>query len=444
MGSEGSQMAKKTTSTKNGSPRAVILDGMRSPFVKAFAEFQSLSTVELSQRVASQLLEKSRFPVGEIDEVIMGCVLPSVQAPNVAREVVLGLDLPRSIPGMTVARACASSAQALILASQGIYCGDYRAVLVGGVESMSNVPVPYSKPVIDTLMGMSKARGLAKKVQMLRGLRPSELVPRAPDIAEASTGKSMGQHAEEMARINGISREEQDELALRSHHRAAAAWDSGKYAEEVCPLWAPPSYKPVARDTYVRGETQLDKLATLKPAFDRNYGTLTAGNSSGLTDGASMLLVAEEKWAQDRGFAPLARVVAYANSALSPEPQLLLGPAYAAAAVLKKAGLQLEDMDLVDIHEAFAAQVLSVLKKMECPEFAREVGWDRPIGKVDPDKLNVNGGSIALGHPFGATGARIILSTSRELQRRQARYALIAICAAGGLGTALILERVEA
>jgi acetyl-CoA acyltransferase len=431
-------MAKKSTS-----PRAVVIDGLRSPFVKAFGEFQRWGTVELSQRVAAQLLEKSRFPADKLDEVIMGCVLPSVSAPNVAREVVLGTDIPDHVPGMTVARACSSSAQALILASQGIRTGDYRAVLVGGVESMSNVPVPHSKKVIDTLMAFSKAKGLAKKADLLRQLRPADLLPKAPSIAEASTGKSMGQHAEAMARINGISREEQDELTQRSHQRAAAAWDSGKYAEEVCTLWPPGSYQPVARDTYVRADTTMEKLASLKPAFDKTYGSLTAANSSGLTDGASMLLVAEESFARELGYQPLARVVAWTNSALAPEPQLLLGPAYAVPAVLKKAGLKLQDMDLIDIHEAFAAQVLSVLRKLECPEFAQSIGWDQPVGKVDSDKLNVNGGSLALGHPFGATGARMVLSMARELQRRQGRYALLTLCAAGGMGTAIVLERVE-
>jgi len=435
-------MAKKSTSS-NPPIRAVVIDGLRSPFVKAFAEFQRWGTVELTQRVTAQLLTKTGFPADKIDECIVGCVLPNVNAPNVAREVILGLDLPKSIPGMTVARACASSAQALILATQGILCGDYRAVLVGGVESMSNVPVPHSKHVVDTLMAVTKAKSIPKKIELLRHLRPGELVPKAPEIAEASTGKSMGQHAEIMARLNGISRQAQDEFAWKSHQRAAAAWESGKYAEEVCPLWPPPKYEPVERDTYVRADTQVEKLAALKPAFDRVYGSLTAANSSGLTDGAAMLLVAEESYAKELGYKPLARVVSWSNVGIEPEPQLLLGPAYAVPAALKKAGLNLSDMDLIDIHEAFAAQVLSVIAKLECPEFGASLGLQGPVGKVDPEKLNVNGGSIALGHPFGATGARMILSMSRELQRRKARYALLTWCAAGALATAVVLERVE-
>lgn len=441
-------MAKKSSSSSANAtvsaPRPVVIDGLRSPFVKAFGEFQRWGTVELSQRVAVELLEKSRFPADKLDEVIMGCVLPSVNAPNVAREVVLGTEIPNHVPGMTVARACSSSAQALILAAQGIKTGDYRAVLVGGVESMSNVPVPHNKRVIDTLMAFSKAKGVAKKVSILRNLRPADLLPKPPSIAEASTGKSMGQHAEVMARLNNISREDQDELTQRSHQRAAAAWEAGKYSEEVATMWPPGSYQPVSRDAYVRGDTTVEKLASLKPAFDKTYGTLTAGNSSGLTDGAAMLLVAEETFARELGYKPLSRVLSWSNAALAPEPQLLMGPAYAVPAALKKAGLKLEDMDLVDIHEAFAAQVLSVTRQLESAEFAKQIGWgDEPVGKIDPEKLNVNGGSLALGHPFGATGARMILSISRELQRRQGRYALLAWCAAGGMGTAIVLERVE-
>ncbi|CAN0264352.1 unnamed protein product, partial [Phaeothamnion confervicola] len=399
-----------------------------------------LATRELLQRVA--------LDPNEIDEVIMGCVLPSVATPNVAREVVLGLDLPAHIPGMTVARACASSAQALILAAQGVVTGDYKAVLVGGVESMSNVPIPYSKNAIDTLMALSKAPSIGAKMKLLGNLKTRDLLPKSPDIAEASTGKSMGQHAEMMAQKNGISRQAQDELTLASHQKAAAAWESGVYGQEVTPVYPKPKFNPVSRDGYVRGDTSLEKLATLKPAFDRQYGTLTAGNSSGLTDGACTLLVMSESKAKELGLKPLAAVKSWANSALSPKEQLLLGPAYATPKALDRAGLTLADMDLIDIHEAFAAQVLSVIQALESDEFAKkELGKDQAVGKVDRAKLNVHGGSIALGHPFGATGARMVLNMSRELARRyqgeqRPHYALITLCAAGGMGTTLILESI--
>ena len=295
-------MARKSQTSSPAQDRAVLVDGVRTPFAKAFGEFQHLTAVDLAAFATRELLNRVSFDPAEIDEVIMGCVLPSVATPNVAREVVLGLDLPAHIPGMTVARACASSAQAIILAAQGILVGDYKVVLAGGTESMSNVPVPYSKNAIDTLMGISKANSVAAKLKLLGNLRTRDLLPRSPDIAEASTGKSMGQHAEMMAQSNKISRQAQDELALASHQRAAAAWESGKYAEEVTPVFAPPRYQPVSQDTYVRGDTSLEKLGTLRPVFDRAYGTLTAGNSSGLTDGASAVLIMSESRAKQLGF----------------------------------------------------------------------------------------------------------------------------------------------
>ena len=429
---------------------AGIVAGARTPFVRSFSDLQSMDAVELAKAATAELLERTGFNPDLLDEVIMGCVMPSLKAPNLAREVVLGLDLPAHIPGMTVARACASSAQALVLAAQGIAHGDYQAVLVGGAESLSNVPVPYKKSVIDALTALSKPGPIAAKLKQFTTLKPKDLIPQAPDISELATGKSMGWHAELMAQKNGITREQQDELALASHRNAAAAWDAGKYAQEVCTVYAPQrsakgaSVKAVERDSYVRGDTSLEKLATLKPVFDKTYGSLTAGNSSGLTDGASVVLVLSESKAKELGYQPLARVVSWASYALRPHEQLLLGPAYAIPKALDRANLKLSDMDLIDLHEAFAAQVLSVIQALESKEFAqKELHRDEAVGVVDRAKLNVNGGSIALGHPFGATGTRMVLDMAHELQRRQARYAILSLCAAGGMGTAIVLERVE-
>lgn len=447
-----SEVPKQESSAVSGSAPnlpddqiAVIVEGCRTPFVKAYAEFKNLTALDLAKAATRELFYKVQIDPNQIDEVIMGCVLPSVSTPNIAREIVLGLGLPDHIPGMTIARACSSSAQALILAAQGIRCGDYQVVLAGGAESLSNVPVPYSKSAIDTLMNLSKAKTVGAKMQTLTKLNPKDLLPTAPDIAEPSTGKTMGQHAELMAQLNQIAREAQDKLALASHQNAARAWDAGVYAKEVCSVYAPASggFAAVSRDGYVRGETSLEQLSSLKPAFDRNYGSLSAGNSSGLTDGACTLLVTSLAKAKQLGLRPLARVLSWANSALSPKQQLLLGPAYAVPKALDRAGLKLSDMDIIDIHEAFAAQVLSVTQALASEEFARkELGRSEAVGMVDPEKLNVNGGSIALGHPFGATGARIALTMANELQRRKGRYALMTLCAAGGMGTALILERV--
>lgn len=421
----------------------VIVDGVRTPFVRAYTDFQELTALDLSRIVTSELVARVGLDPREIDEVIMGTVLPSPHAPNLARETVLACDLPPQIPGFTLGRACASSAQAVISAAEGILRGEYQTVLAGGAESMSNVPVPYSKKVIDALMTLSKAKSFPAKMKALAGIQLDSLLPQAPSIAESATGKTMGQHAEMMARINRISRQQQDELTVLSHRNAARAREEGKTREEVMTVYPAPSYRPVSEDSFVRPETTVDKLAELRPVFDRTYGTLTAGNSSGLTDGAAMLLVMSQSKAEELGLTPLAAVTHWSTTALDPNDQLLLGPALCIPEVLDKAGLTLEQIDLLDIHEAFAAQVLSVIASLESPEFAKSyLGRETRIGQVDRERLNVNGGSVALGHPFGATGARMILGMARELQRRQANHALLALCAAGGMGTALLLERI--
>lgn len=431
--------AKKKTQTGT---RVAIVEGIRTPFLRAYTQFKDLTAVDLAKFAVRELIERTDLDPENIDEVIMGCVLPPISAPNVAREVVLALGLPRRIPGFTLQKACASSAQALITAAEGILAGEYRCVVVGGTESMSNVPVPYAKGAIDSLMSFSKAKSVPARMKALASLNMKDLIPSAPSIAEASTGKSMGQHAEIMARKNHVTRQEQDQLALDSHHRAAAAWEEGKYAEETCTVWPQPRFEPVTKDNFVRKETTMEALGKLGPAFDRKYGTLTAGNSSGLTDGAAALLVMSEERAKELGYEPLCYLKSWASAALDPDDQLLLGPALALPLALDKAGLTLGEVDLVELHEAFAAQVVSVLKMLESPEFCKErLGRDEPLGAVDRAKLNVNGGSIALGHPFGATGARMVSGAAHELKRRDLHTAALSLCAAGGIGTALVLER---
>ncbi len=421
----------------------VVVDGLRTPFVKAYTDFQELNALELSRIVTSEFLARLDLDPDILDEVIMGTVLPTIQAPNLAREVVLAADLPRRIPGYTLSRACASSAQAVISAAEGILKGEYQAVLAGGAESMSNVPVPYSKGVIDSLMALSKAKSFPGRMKALANIPLDSLLPSPPSIAEASTGRSMGQHAESMAVLNGVTRLEQDEFALASHRNAAEARDQGKTREEVMTVYPSPKYRPVVEDSFVRADTSVEQLAELRPAFDRNYGTITAGNSSGLTDGAAVTLIMSEKRAEELGLEPLAAVSHWSSRALDPQDQLLIGPALCIPEVLDEAGLTLEEIDLIDLHEAFAAQVLSVVKALESDEFAKNyLGRDQRVGEIDRSKLNVNGGSIALGHPFGATGARMVTGMARELKRRNADRALLSLCAAGGMGTAILLERI--
>lgn len=421
----------------------MVVDGVRTPFVKAYTSFAEMTALDLSRIATTELVARVGIDTEEIDEVIMGTVLPSPHAPNLAREVVLSADLPRKIPGFTLGRACASSAQSVINAAEGILKGEYDTVIAGGAESMSNVPVPYSKNVIDALMALSKAKTFPARMKALAGLNLESLLPTPPAIAESSTGKTMGQHCEMMARRNNISRESQDEFALASHKNAAQAKEDGKTKEEVVTVYPGPKYEPVTDDSFVRPDTTMEQLAGLRPVFDKNYGTLSAGNSSGLTDGAAVVMLMRESKAKELGLKPLAAVTHWSTTALDPNDQLLLGPALCIPEVLKQANLTLDDIDLLDIHEAFAAQVLSVVHSLESEEFASEyLGQSEIVGKVDRDKLNVNGGSIALGHPFGATGARMVIGMSRELQRRKADKALLALCAAGGMGTALLLERI--
>jgi acetyl-CoA acyltransferase len=431
----------------NGTPpagrRAAVLAGLRTPFVKAGTDFKDLSAVELGALVVNELVVRSGIPPKEFDSVVFGQVVPSTTVTLVGREMVLRTQLPRSVQAHTVSRACATSIQATTDAADQIRLGHSDLAIAGGAESISDAPIFASRPLAQALVDVSRAKNLADRVKILARLRPRDLTPVPPALKEPTTGLTMGESAEQMAQKNGISREAQDALAQRSHARAAAAWEAGKLDGEVMHVPVPPRYDRVsARDNIVRKDTTVAALAALRPVFDRRYGTITAGNASPLTDGAAAVVVASEEKAKALGLEPLGYVRAYAYAALDPRDQLLQGPAYAAPVALDRAGLTLRDMDLVDMHEAFAAQVLSNLQAFASRSFAeKELGRSAPLGEVDPEKLNVNGGSIALGHPFAATGARMIVQTLRELKRRGGQYALLTVCAAGALGAALVLER---
>jgi acetyl-CoA acyltransferase len=370
-------------------------------------------------------------------------VVPALHAPNLGREVVFRSSLPMETPGTTVNLACASSNRAIAFGAEAILKGECEVVLAGGGESLSNVPIRFSDAAAHRFMELAKAKSLADKLGIVAKLRPRDLAPVAPAIAEYTTGKTMGESAEKMAKENDISRRAQDEIALLSHRRAAAAHDDGRFAGEIAPAFPPPRHdRAVVRDNGVRSDTSLEKLAELKPVFDRRYGTLTAGNSSPLTDGAAAVLLASERKAAALGLAPLGFIRSFAFAALDPGTQLLQGPAYAAPIALDRAGLRFEELDLVEMHEAFAAQILSNLKAFASPKFAREeLGREEPLGVVDLDRFNTTGGSIAIGHPFGATGARVTMQLLGELRRRGLRYGLATVCAAGGTGFAMVVER---
>jgi acetyl-CoA acyltransferase len=423
--------------------RAAVVSGLRTPFVKAGTDFKDLSAVELGALVVNELVARSGIPAKEVDALVFGQVVPSSTVTLIGREMVLRTQLPRSVQAHTVARACATSIQTTTDVADQIHLGHSDCAISGGAESMSDAPIFATRTLAQALVDFSRARSIGERVKIFSRLRPKDFAPVPPALKEPTTGLTMGESAEIMAQKNAIPRGDQDEFAWRSHARASAAWESGRFDGEVMHVAVPPRYTKVsARDNIVRKDTSVEALAQLRPVFDRRYGTVTAGNASPLTDGAAALLLMSEAKAKALGIEPLGYVKAYAYAALDPKDQLLQGPAYAAPVALDRAGLKLADMDLVDMHEAFAVQVLSNLKAFASRAFAeKELGRKEPLGEVDPAKLNVNGGSIALGHPFAATGARMILQTLRELKRRGGQHALLTVCAAGALGAALVLER---
>jgi acetyl-CoA acyltransferase len=420
-----------------------IVAGARTPFVKAGTLFAAMDVVDLSGVAASGVLARSGLDPREVDLSVFGVVIPALHAPNLGREVVFRASLPDTAVGTTVNLACASSNRAITFGAEAILKGEAQVVLAGGAESLSNVPIRFSDEAAHVFMQLAKARSLGAKAKLLAKLRPADLAPVAPAIAEYTTGQTMGESAEKMAKENDVSRLAQDEVALMSHQRAAAAHAEGRFADQIVPTFPPPKRSQVVdHDTGVRADSSLEALAALKPVFDKRYGTLTAGNSSPLTDGASAVLLMSEEKAKALGYQPLGFIRSFAFTGVKPGHQLLQGPAYAAPVALERAGLEFADVDLVEMHEAFAAQILSNLKALASRKFAeRELGRTRAVAEIDFDRINVNGGSISIGHPFGATGARVTMQLLSELRRRDLNLGLMTVCAAGGTGFAMVVER---
>lgn len=423
-------------------PAVAIVAGLRTPFAKQSTLFKNLSALELGTLVVSELLDRLSLPKGTVEQVVYGQVAPSLSAPNIAREIVLATGLSPATDAFSVSRACATSYQSTVSVAESILSGAIDCGVAGGADSASDVPIGVSRKLAQSLVELSRAHSLGDRLAALRGLRPRDLLPVPPALRELSTGLLMGESAEQMAKENHISREAQDDFSHRSHVRAAAAWADGRFAEEVMHVYVPPRYEAVAtEDNNVRADSTRDSYARLRPVFDRRHGTVTAGNSSPLTDGASALLLMRTEKAAALGLSPLGYLKSYAFAALDPRGQMLLGPAYATPLALERAGLGLKDLDLVDMHEAFAAQVLSNVQAFASQSFATEaLGRLQPLGEIDWERFNVSGGSIAIGHPFAATGARQITQTLRELKRRGGQFALCTACAAGGLGAAMVLE----
>ncbi|HMF88199.1 MAG TPA: acetyl-CoA C-acyltransferase FadI [Gemmatimonadaceae bacterium] len=422
--------------------RVAIVAGVRTPFTKAGTAFKSLSAIDLGKLCVAELLQRTNLDGNEVQTLVFGTVIPSVVEPNIAREVSLLPLLPKGVNAYTVSRACASANQAITDAADQIALGHVDVAIAGGSESLSNIPILHAQGFAEALVLASKAKSLPARLKALSRIRPKDLIPVTPAIAEPSTGETMGQSAEKMAKLNAVSREEQDHFALRSHRLAAAGTTDGRLTAEIMPVYVPPRFESVlTSDNGIREDTSYEQLAALKPVFDRKYGSVTAGNSSPLTDGGACVLLMSEDKARSLGYTPLGIIKSYAYAALDPGEQLLQAPVLAAPVALKRAGLTLKDIDLVEMHEAFAAQVLSNLRGFESKWWAERAGFSQPVGEVDRAKLNVMGGSIAIGHPFGATGARITTTLLNELRRRGGQFGLMTVCAAGGMGFAMVVER---
>ncbi|HVR40077.1 MAG TPA: acetyl-CoA C-acyltransferase FadI [Thermoanaerobaculia bacterium] len=424
-------------------PRVAVIRGLRTPFAKSGTHYARLSALDLGKIVVSELVQRSGIDPADVQELVYGNVIPSVKAPNIAREIILGTGLPRKIPGYTVSKACASANQAITAAADLIFRGYADTVIAGGAESLSDVPILFSKNFSEALVSASKQKSVGGKVGAFTKVKLKDLAPDAPAIAESTTGLTMGESAEKMAKANGITREAQDAFALQSHQRAAEATASGRFKDEVMTVVVPPSFENIVEnDNLIRGDSTLDGLAKLKPVFDRKYGTITAGNASPLTDGASAVVLMSEEKAKALGLKPIGFIKSYAYAATDPFDQLLQGPVFALPIALERAKVKLEEIGVIEMHEAFAAQVLSNIQWIGSKKIAQEkLGRSEAIGDIDWTKINRTGGSIALGHPFGATGARIVTTVCNELQRTGEQYGLVTVCAAGGIGVAMVLER---
>ncbi|MGH1485400.1 MAG: acetyl-CoA C-acyltransferase FadI [Cellvibrionaceae bacterium] len=421
--------------------RIAVVTGLRTPFARQGTFFRTVNAIDLGRMVVKELLAQTNIDAKEIDRLVYGQVAILPKAPNIAREVVLGTDLPVTCDAYSVSRACATSFQSASAIFDSIKVGDIKIGIAGGADSSSVVPICFSDNFALKLVQANKARSILDKLKSFKGTRLKDLAPIPPAIAEYTTNLRMGDSAEQMAKDHGIERKDQDELTLRSHKLAHQAWEDGKLDQEVIRAYAEPYKKAFTRDENIRADSTIEKLSSLRPAFDRKYGSVTAANSTPLTDGASAMLLMKESTAKALGYEPLGYIKHYAFTANTVDCDLLMGPTQSSSKVLKKARMKLNDLTLIDMHEAFAAQTLANVKVFASKKYAQEfLGRKDALGEIDMDKFNVLGGSLAYGHPFAATGGRIITQTLHELKRRGGGTALTTACAAGGIGAAMIIE----
>jgi len=422
--------------------RVVVVSAARTPFVRARTVFQKMPPSALGGATLREVIARADLDPKLVDEVYYGIVSPPAEGTNISREALFDSGLPSTIPCTTINRYCASGAEAASAIVAKIQAGQIDIGIAGGVESISSIRALFSQEATDFFQDFARAKTPGAKLAHFSKFKPGLLAPHAPGIKEPTTGLTMGQSADLMCRQFGVTREEQDKFAVESHHKAAAAWERGFYKSHVIGVGTPDG-KVIDRDTDVRADTSVEKLSTLRPVFYKD-GTITAGNASPLTDGASAVLLMSESKARELKMQPLGVIRGYAAAGVDIQKEpLLIGPAYAMPRALKQAGIQWNDIDLFEVHEAFAGQVLSTIKAVESKDWAKEkLGLDKAIGQFDMTRFNVNGGSIPLGHPFGATGGRMIMQTLHELRNRKKNLGLISICAAGGLGSVMIVEAI--
>ncbi|MEL4425254.1 acetyl-CoA C-acyltransferase FadI [Shewanella indica] len=434
-------MSDRQQVTNARGERIAIVAGLRTPFAKQATAFHGVSALDMGKLVVNELLSRSELDPKLIEQLVYGQVVQMPAAPNIAREIVLGTGMNLHTDAYSVTRACATSFQSTVNIAESIMTGNIEIGIAGGSDSSSVLPIGVSRKLAHALVDLNKARTLGQKWNIVRRLGFKDLLPVPPAVAEYSTGLSMGQTAEQMAKSHGISRADQDALAHRSHTLASQSWNEGKLKDEVMVAHVPPYKSFIERDNNIRDNSSLESYAKLRPVFDRKHGSVTAANSTPLTDGASAVILMSEGRAKALGYTPIGYIKSYAFSAIDVWQDMLMGPSYATPLALKRAGMQLEDLTLIEMHEAFAAQTLANMKMFASKKFAEEkLGQSRAIGEIDMSKFNVLGGSLAYGHPFAATGTRLITQVCNELKRRGGGTGLTTACAAGGLGVAMIVE----
>ncbi|WP_234567581.1 thiolase family protein [Rhodohalobacter sp. 614A] len=422
----------------------VFIDGGRTPFLRAQTAFKRFSAYDLGRLAIAGLISKTKLDGSHIGHIYYGNVIQDINTSNVARESSMAAGLPDSIPATTLSMACISSNVALTTAKNSILQGQIGAAIVGGVEIMSDIPIRFRKKFRQKLLETQKYKSPTDWLRFFKGLNPSDLLPEIPSISEFSTGETMGQSCDKMAAKYGVKREEQDAYALRSHQLAFKATEEGFLKDEILPVSVNNAETVVTQDNGIRPDSDMEKLGKLNPAFIKPHGTVTAGNSSFLTDGASAGLVMDKDFALKNGYEPKAVVRSYTYVAQRPDDELLIGPAFAIPKVLDEMNLTLDDIDVFEFHEAFAGQMLTVLKALDSEEFAKQrLNRKEKTGNIPYDKLNRWGGSLSIGHPFAATGVRLVTTAANRLIHENGRYAMIAACAAGGQGHAMIIERFE-